>query len=459
MTAMDTGRVPSPKQFKVPIGSKRRRKPPAGKRARRKVPDEQQLVHPKLLASPRPKAVCPYTPSTDLEDFHLRSLINYCKFYHVTFVTAATLTNVGPRFEWYGLAVRDETFFHALISSTCAHYSYMTGLELPYKWIFFRHRGEAIRVVNQRIAQGRHDEGTINAIIVFAQQDSFEDHPEESKRHMDGLVHLVQAAGGLSCPDLSDKTRRHLCFVDLAAAIIANSKPHFPPMLDMTNLEPYFGKPNPAASSHIRSFGARLYNFTGSLLSDQAANVLWGLRSISELVEAFRDNRATPDTASASDIQFTDRVEVLERLVHSLWFVRTPAAPQHILFRTFGYTCLIYIYTIFRELPMGLNMNSMLARKVKLALETCAELNVLLATFPDLLLWEMFLCGRAAESRDKPFLAQQVTKILMVKKLEDTKDIVAASNALLWPERGAQAPLVAVGPHHTPTEVIEIDDT
>jgi len=181
---MDTAKPPSPKQFKAPVGAKRRRELPAGKRTRRKIPAEQRPIDPKLLASPRPTAVSPYTPSTDLEDFHLRALINYCKYIplfssrirlingaDVTFVTAATLTNVGPRFEWYGLAVRDEAFFHALISSTCAHYSYATGLELPYKWIFFRHRGEAIRMVNQRIAQGRHDEGTINAIIIFAHQD------------------------------------------------------------------------------------------------------------------------------------------------------------------------------------------------------------------------------------------------------------------------------------------------
>ncbi|KAH8779710.1 hypothetical protein F5882DRAFT_147184 [Hyaloscypha sp. PMI_1271] len=450
---MNTSGAPSPKQFKAPIGPKRSRKSRPGKKTRPKPPKE--AVDPKLPASPRPKAVCPYTPSTELEDFHLRSLINH----YVTFITAATLTNVGPRFEWYGLAVRDEAFFHALISDTCAHYTYMTGLELPYKWIFFRHRGEAIRVVNQRIAQGRFDEGTINAIIIFAHQDSFEDHPQESKKHMDGLVQLVRAAGGLQSPDFSEKTRRHLFFVDLAAAIIANTKPHFSPTMDLTNLELYFRKPSPAALSHISSFGARLYNFTGSPLSDQAARVLWGLRSISELVAAFRENSATPDTASASDIQFTDRVEVLERLVHQLWFVEDPATPQHIIFQTFGFTCLIYIYTALRDLPMGLDMNKMLARKVRMALETCAELNVLLATFPDLLLWEMLLCGRAASPRDKPFLAQQTTKILMVRKLEDARDILAASDTFLWPERGALAPLVAVGPIHTSGSVIEIEDS
>jgi hypothetical protein len=207
----------------------------------------------------------------------------------------------------------------------------------------------------------------------------------------------------------------------------------------------------------MNSFGARLYNFTGSPLSDQAAKVVWGLRSISGLVVAFREKKATPDTASAYDIQFTDRVEVLERLVHQLWFVEDPANPQHVIFQTFGFTCLIYIYTALRDLPMGLDMNSMLARKAKMALETCADLNVLLATFPDLLLWEMFLCGRAANPREKPFLAQQATKILMVRKLENAKDILAASNKFLWPEKGSQAPLVASGLVHASAEAIEVD--
>jgi len=89
----------------------------------------------------------------------------------VTVVTGQSVVNVGPRFEWYPLAVRDDAFFHAVISSTCSHFSYLTGVDLPWKWIFFRHRGLAIRIVNERIAKGAHDEGTINSVVVFAQQE------------------------------------------------------------------------------------------------------------------------------------------------------------------------------------------------------------------------------------------------------------------------------------------------
>jgi len=84
----------------------------------------------------------------------------------VTVVTAQTVTNVGPRFEWYPLAVRDEAFFHALISSTSSHAAYLQQVDLPRN--FYHHRGEAIRLVNKRIEEGAHCEGTINAIAVFA---------------------------------------------------------------------------------------------------------------------------------------------------------------------------------------------------------------------------------------------------------------------------------------------------
>jgi hypothetical protein len=84
-------------------------------------------------------------------------------------VTEKTVVNVGPRFEWYPLAVRDEAFFHAVISSTSSHAAYMQQVELPRN--FYYHRGEAIRLVNKRILDGAHDEGTINTIAVFSQQE------------------------------------------------------------------------------------------------------------------------------------------------------------------------------------------------------------------------------------------------------------------------------------------------
>ena len=87
----------------------------------------------------------------------------------VTVVTANSVTSPGPRFEWYPLCVRDEAFFHAVISSTSSHAAYLQQVNLPFS--FFRHRGQAIRLLNQRIAREAHDEGTINTIAVFSLQE------------------------------------------------------------------------------------------------------------------------------------------------------------------------------------------------------------------------------------------------------------------------------------------------
>ncbi|KUJ13029.1 uncharacterized protein LY89DRAFT_785555 [Mollisia scopiformis] len=415
----------SPRQFKVSLGLHVRHK----HRRTRTTAEENKALDVRLLRNPPGRAVVPYSPKTELEDSNLRFLI----YHFVTVVSASSVTNVGPRFEWFPLAVRDEAFFHAVISSTSSHAAYLQQVELPANFYF--HRGTAIRLLNRRIERGAHDEGTINTVAVFSQQESFEGRAETALTHVHGLLSIVSAAGGPHSEKLSPHTRRHIYLTDLAACIALKSKPLLTPALDVSNPEKYFRKPSVLTASHARTFGARLYNYTNSTLSDHAVNVLWGLRNVSKILEAIRNGTEQLDTPSATDIQFTDRVEVLERLVHPLWYIENPASPQHPIFQTFGWTCCIYIYTILRELPKELGMNIMLANRIKTTLEACQDLNVLLATFQDLLLWQMFICGRVADFRDRPFFVQQATKILMIRKIENPEEIMAVTTAFLWPER------------------------
>jgi len=87
----------------------------------------------------------------------------------VTVVTAQTVTNVGLDSNGTPLQFGTKRSFHALISSTSSHAAYLQQVDLPRN--FYHHRGEAIRLVNKRIEEGAHCEGTINAIAVFAQQE------------------------------------------------------------------------------------------------------------------------------------------------------------------------------------------------------------------------------------------------------------------------------------------------
>ena len=218
-----------------------------------------------------------------------------------------------------------------------------------------------------------------------------------------------------------------------------NSKPILAPTL-LSDLQTYFGPASPETASYVKTFGTRLYNFTGSHLSDQAANVLWGLRNVSATLEAIHDGLESAD-APPEELQFSDRVEVLERRVHHLWYAEDPENQQHAIFRTFGWACLIYIYCTLRELPPELGMNAMLAGRIKSALEESQDLNVLLATFHDLMLWVMFICGRVADARDRPFFASQATKLLLIQKVEKPVDIIIASEGFLWPERQPGLPV------------------
>lgn len=277
-----------------------------------------------------------------------------------------------------------------------------------------------------------------------------------AKTHLTGLLHLVKASGGVQSLEHDPKTIRHVFFTDLAAAITLSTKPILEPTLNVADYTTFFGPPDSATMSYARTFQTRLYNFTNSPLSEVAATALWGLRNLTQQWKVFHDGKADPDTPSPTDTQFTDRVEVFERLVHALWHVEDSENEQHAIFRTFGWTCCIWIYTKLRDLPIELGMNPMLASRIKTTLESCPDLNVILATFNDLFLWQMFVCGRVAAERDKAFFAGLATKILITRRLEDPEDILVAAEAFLWPERRTPSSSAASNQHSE--EVMDVSD-
>jgi hypothetical protein len=62
-----------------------------------------------------------------------------------------------------------------------------------------------------------------------------------------------------------------------------------------------------------------------------------------------------------------------------------------------------------------------------------SAINILLGTFPDLMLWVLFIGGGVASTPRKVWFAKMATRILRIKKVEDD-EVAKTSSYFLWPE-------------------------
>jgi hypothetical protein len=221
--------------------------------------------------------------------------------------------------------------------------------------------------------------------------------------------------------------------VDLAAAMILKEKPRLHPPSPGIQLFDYFGLQSPGTSCIATAFGARMYIFTGSKeISQQASTAFWGLRSVSEL-QSIRKMEAFVDTAGPDNIQYSDRTEALERVLVPLWYVKNGECKCASLLRMFAWASLIYLYADLRDAPIGMSLYGRLAERIRIEMDECYELDAIYETFPDLMLWILFLAGRGARVESKPYFARPAAKILAAQGVFEEPDIKAASQAFLWP--------------------------
>lgn len=206
------------------------------------------------------------------------------------------------------------------------------------------------------------------------------------------------------------------------------------------DLNAYYGPPSLSTTLYALAFCTRLVNFTGQQKpSELAAEILWGLRNLSVLKETAN----AAESLSCESISYSDRVELIERetekLLHdNLQINDAGYAPKKhnsgLIFSLFAYATLIYINSVFRELVPSF-ITTVLAHRLELGMDLeDAELNILLGTFPELMLWILFTGGGAARPKSKVWFARTASKILRVQKLEEEVGITAASTSLLWPE-------------------------
>jgi len=246
-------------------------------------------------------------------------------------------------------------------------------------------------------------------------------------------------------------------------AITFLERPLFcPPQMIEPDLNAYYGPPSLSTVSYAQAFCTRFVNFTGQQeLSELAAKILWGLRNLSVLKETA--NRA--ESLSYESISYSDRVELVEReterLLHdTLQDIESGCGLKKtrpsIIFTLFAYATLIYINSTFRELVPSF-ITTVLAHRLELGMDLeDAELNILLGTFPELMLWILFIGGGAARPKSKIWFAKTASKILRVQKLEEEADIMTAYTSFLWPE-GRQNYDDSTGEDYEMTDLSEVE--
>lgn len=228
----------------------------------------------------------------------------------------------------------------------------------------------------------------------------------------------------------------------MLASISLQAPPFFQTRLQNSNLRLYYRPPSVSTASYAAALSIRLRNFTNSReASSLVGSIYWGLRNVTLDREV-----ANKHYHAKSGIQFSDRTEVLERELQRLIHDVLPPVPltsatsktgipdPNLIIRLFAYASLIYVGFVLRDLLENV-LSKILAQRLELSMDIDdSELNILLGTFPDLMLWVLFLGGGAARSKSKVWFARTAARILRIQKVSELEGIQEAATRFMWPE-------------------------
>jgi hypothetical protein len=212
---------------------------------------------------------------------------------------------------------------------------------------------------------------------------------------------------------------------DLAASASLYTPPRFDPYDTSTSLISYFGPPSRLTDVYAQAFGSKLLSFTShQYLSQRAATVYWGLRNLSQLNNVHNPN-AFVDTTDITSIQYSDQIEMLERIAVPLWLPNSRSEAHPAIFKIFGLALLIYLYVELRDIPLSVKIMKTHAARIRMEMERAGEILVdgMCQAFPEMMLWVVFLAGKAAELQGKGFFAARVARILVLNGMGDMEGL------------------------------------
>lgn len=156
------------------------------------------------------------TLEVDLTDPDSQSLLQY---YQTAFWANSYACN--PEARWISVALMDPAIIHATLSLVAIHRRDCFSIDLSN--IYFKHRGEAMKIVAQRM--GNLDESlsdeTIGAVALLSSSDNHFDWPSDTQStHSQALGRLVAMRGGMKSLDTNRHIQRVAGWADLLQSAI-----------------------------------------------------------------------------------------------------------------------------------------------------------------------------------------------------------------------------------------------
>ena len=147
----------------------------------------------------------------DLSNPDTKSLMQY---YQTAFWANSYACN--PEARWISTAMMDPAMIHATLSLVAIHRRDRFSLDLSK--VYFKHRGEAMKIVAQRLSNMDESlsDGTIGAVALLSSSDNHFDWPSDTQAtHSRGLGHLIAMRGGMGKLSSNRQIQRVAGWADL----------------------------------------------------------------------------------------------------------------------------------------------------------------------------------------------------------------------------------------------------
>jgi len=224
--------------------------------------------------------------------------------------------------------------------------------------------------------------------------------------------------------------------VDLCSAVLLQTKPRFQDLIDPNEDEPTdFGPLSDLTLAYGMDLGMALFKLTGfRKLSEDSVKIYCGLRNLTMMLDSIRPR----DVKSSDDIQFSNKLYLIERRVVSLietGDLSNPHGDSRYVFSSLCHAVLVYIYSKLRALPKSAHLFGELSERLRASLQM-ADMTLFSRRLPRMVRWILIVgAGTAVEAPNKAWYISQLANLGVVWDSKDKEKTTSLANEFLWPER------------------------